>query len=184
MKFLAPAAYVTTAVTSAEGEACRVDNGSVRGHNRIARRRCRAQSIDNVLGLGHVGKLKLRGLKLSLKGLDFVLSNSINDPLCSGVLSLDHITETIVYRILKNVGLCCHIVVDITDSLFQITAILLSYRLFILYICRFPRQFGLYLHPINDRSRVLVSRLLVIRPHSLVSEPSRLLLSDFIWLGC
>ena len=35
-----------------------------------------------------------------------------------------------------------------------------------------------------SRSRALVSRLLVYRPHSLVVEPSKVLLSVFPWLGC
>ena len=148
MKFLAPAAYGTSAVTSAEGEACRVDNGSVRRHNRITRCRCRTKSIDNVVRLRRVGQLKLCGLKLSLKGLNLVLGDGVDNPLYSGGLVLNHIPETVIYGVLKDVGLCRHVVIDITDSLFQIAAILLSYRLFILYICRFPRQFGLYLHPI------------------------------------
>lgn len=184
MKFLATSAARVTSTAISKGKTGRADNGSVWRHNRIARCRRGSQSINDVRCLCLIGKLKLRGLKLSLKGLNLVLGDGVNNPLHSGGLVLNHITEAVVHGVLKDVGLRRHIVVDFSLTLFQIAAILLSYRLFILYICRFPRQFGLYLHPINDRSRVLVSRLLVIRPHSLVSEPSRLLLSDFIWLGC
>lgn len=122
MKFLAPAAYGTSAVTSAEGEACRVDNGSVRGHNRIARRRCRTKSIDNVVRLRRVGKLELCGLKLSLKGLNLVLRDGVDNPLHSGGLVLNHIPEAVVHGVLKDVGLCRHIVVDFALALLQVTA--------------------------------------------------------------
>ena len=122
MKFLAPAAYGTSAVTSAEGEACRVDNGSVRGHNWIARCRRRAKSIDNVVRLRRVRQLKLCGLKLGLKGLNLVLGDGVNNPLHSGGLVLNHITEAVVHGVLENVGLCRHIVVDFALSLLQVTA--------------------------------------------------------------
>ena len=122
MKFLAPAAYGTSAVTSAEGEACRVDNGSVRRHNRIARCRCRTKSIDNVVRLRRVGQLELRGLKLSLKRLDLVLRDGVDNPLHSGGLVLNHITEAVVHGVLEDVGLCRHIVVDFALALLQIAA--------------------------------------------------------------
>ena len=125
MKFLAPAAYVTTAVTSAEGEACRVDNGSVRGHNRIARCRRRTQSINDVRSLCLVGQLKLCGLELGLKGLNLVLGDGVDNPLHSGGLVLNHIPEAVIYGVLEDVGLCRHVVVDFALSLFQIAAILL-----------------------------------------------------------
>lgn len=122
MKFLAPAAYGTSAVTSAEGETCRVDNGSVRRHNRITRCRCRTKSIDNVVRLRRVGKLELCGLKLSLKGLNLVLRDGVDNPLHSGGLVLNHISEAVVHGVLENVGLCRHVVVDFALTLFQITA--------------------------------------------------------------
>ena len=118
MKFLAPAAYDTSAVTSAEGETCRVDNGSVRRHNRIARCRRRTQSINDVRSLCLIGKLKLRGLKLSLKRLDLVLRDGVDNPLHSGGLVLNHISEAVVHGVLEDVGLCRHIVIDITNCLF------------------------------------------------------------------
>ena len=122
MKFLAPAAYVTTAVTSAEGEACRVDNGSVRRHNRITRCRRRTQSINDVRSLCLIGKLKLRGLKLSLKALDLVLRDGVDNPLHSGGLVLNHISEAVVHGVLEDVGLCRHVVVDFALALLQVTA--------------------------------------------------------------
>lgn len=122
MKFLAPAAYGTSAVTSAEGETCRVDNGSVRRHNRITRCRCRTKSIDNVVRLRRVGQLELRGLKLSLKRLDLVLGDCVDNPLYSGGLVLNHIPETVIYGVLEDVGLRRHIVVDFSLTLFQIAA--------------------------------------------------------------
>lgn len=122
MKFLAPTAYVTSAVTSAEGETCRVDNGSVRRHNRIAWCRRRAKSIDNVVRLRRVRQLKLCGLKLGLKRLDLVLGDCVDNPLHSGGLVLNHITEAVVHGVLKDVGLRRHIVVDFALPLFQIAA--------------------------------------------------------------
>ena len=122
MKFLAPAAYGTSAVTSAEGETCRVDNGSVRRHNRITRCRCRTKSIDNVVRLRRVGQLELRGLKLSLKGLNLVLRDGVDNPLHPGGLVLNYIPESVIDRILENVGLSRHIVIDFALSLFQIAA--------------------------------------------------------------
>ena len=60
MKFLATsAASVTSAAIHAEGKACRIDDGSVRRHNGIARCRCRTKRIDDVIRLRHIGKLKL-----------------------------------------------------------------------------------------------------------------------------
>ena len=122
MKFLAPAAYGTSAVTSAEGETCRVDNGSVRRHNRITRCRRRAKSIDNVVRLRRVRQLKLCGLKLGLKGLNLVLGDGVNNPLHSGGLVLNHISEAVVHGVLEDVGLCRHVVVDFALALLQVTA--------------------------------------------------------------
>ena len=122
MKFLAPAAYGTSAVTSAEGETCRADNGSVRRHNRITRCRCRTKSIDNVVRLRRVGQLELCGLKLSLKGLNLVLGDCVDNPLHSGGLVLNHIPEAVVDRVLEDVGLCRHVVVDFALALLQVTA--------------------------------------------------------------
>lgn len=122
MKFLAPTAYVTSAVASAEGETCRVDNGCVRRHNRIAWCRRRAKSIDNVVRLRRVRQLKLCGLKLGLKRLDLVLRDGVDNPLHSGGLVLNHITEAVVHGVLKDVGLRRHIVVDFALALFQIAA--------------------------------------------------------------
>ena len=122
MKFLAPTAYVTSAVASAEGETCRVDNGCVRRHNRIAWCRRRAKSIDNVVRLRRVRQLKLCGLKLGLKGLNLVLGDGVDNPLHSGGLVLNHIPEAVVHGVLENVGLCRHVVVDFALTLFQIAA--------------------------------------------------------------
>ena len=122
MKFLAPTAYVTSAVTSAEGKACRIDDGCVRRHNRIARCRRRTKSIDNVVRLRRVGQLKLCGLKLSLKGLNLVLGDGVDNPLYSGGLVLNHIPETVIYGVLEDVGLRRHIVVDFALALLQVTA--------------------------------------------------------------
>lgn len=122
MKFLAPAAYGTSAVTSAEGEACRVDNGSVRRHNRIAWCRRRTKSINDVRCLCLIGKLKLRGLKLGLKRLNLVLRDGVDNPLHSGGLVLNHIPEAVVHGVLKDVGLCRHVVVDFALALLQIAA--------------------------------------------------------------
>ena len=122
MKFLAPAAYVTSAVTSAEGKACRVDDGCVRGHNRVAGCRRRTQSINDVRSLCLVGKLELCGLKLSLKRLNLVLGDGVDNPLYSGGLVLNHITEAVVYGVLEDIGLSRHVVVDFALTLFQIAA--------------------------------------------------------------
>ena len=58
----------------------------------------------------------------------------------------------------------------------RFTAILLSYRLFILYILRFPRKFRLYLHPIQGSGTRV--RFIGFHPHLLVVEPSVILLLD------
>ena len=122
MKFLAPTAYVTSAVASAEGETCRVDNGCVRRHNRIAWCRRRAKSIDNVVRLRRVGQLELCRLKLGLKRLNLVLGDGVDNPLHSGGLVLNYIPEAVVHGVLENVGLCRHVVVDFALTLFQIAA--------------------------------------------------------------
>ena len=122
MKFLAPTAYVTSAVASAEGETCRVDNGCVRRHNRIAWCRRRAKSIDNVVRLRRVRQLELCGLKFGLKRLDLVLRDGVDNPLHPGGLVLNHIPEAVIYGVLEDVGLCRHVVVDFALALLQVTA--------------------------------------------------------------
>ena len=123
MKFLATsAAGVTSTSIHAEGKACRIDDGCVRGHNRIAGCRRRTQSINDVRSLCLIGKLKLRGLKLSLKALDLVLGDGVDNPLYSGGLVLNHIPEAVIYGVLEDVGLCRHVVVDFALALLQVTA--------------------------------------------------------------
>lgn len=123
MKFLAAsAARVTSTSIHAEGKACRADDGSVRRHNRIARCRRRTQGINDVRSLRLIGQLELCGLKFSLKGLNLVLGDGVNNPLHSGGLVLNHIPEAVVHGVLENVGLCRHVVVDFALALLQIAA--------------------------------------------------------------
>lgn len=122
MKFLATSAARVTSTAIPEGKTGRADNGSVRRHNRIARCRRRTQGINDVRSLRLIGQLELRRLKLGLKGLNFVLCDGVDNPLHSGGLVLNHIPESVVDRILENVGLRRHVVVDFALTLFQIAA--------------------------------------------------------------
>lgn len=114
MKFLAAAAYVTSAVISS----CRL----IRAASDISWNRCRTKSIDNVVRLRRVGQLKLCRLKLGLKRLDLVLRDGVDNPLHSGGLVLNYIPEAVVHGVLENVGLRRHVVVDFALALLQVTA--------------------------------------------------------------
>ena len=96
--------------------------------------------------------LEFKRLVFCPKFLHLAICQEIKD--CTGIVVVvfQNISGCSLDCILRIASLCSHIVVHICETFFQcslsVTAILLSYRLFILYLCRFPRQFGLYLHPI------------------------------------
>ena len=96
--------------------------------------------------------LEFKSLVLCLERSDLVLSQEVKD--CAGVavVVFQNISRSVLDGVSGIASLCCQIVVCVSKAFFNgslsVAAILLSYRLFILYICRFPRQFGLYLHPI------------------------------------
>ena len=114
MKFLAATAHIAPAVISS----CRL----IRAAGDISWNRCRTKRIDNVVRLRRVGQLELRGLKLSLKRLDLVLRDGVDNPLHSGGLVLNYIPEAVVHGVLEDVGLSRHIVVDFALALLQVTA--------------------------------------------------------------
>ena len=96
--------------------------------------------------------LEFKSLVFCPKFLHLAICQEIKD--CAGVavVVFQNISRSVLDGVSGIASLCCHIVVRVSEALFNcslsVTAILLSYRLFILYLCRFPRQFGLYLHPI------------------------------------
>ena len=96
--------------------------------------------------------LEFKRLVFSLETGNLVLSQEVKN--CTGVavVVFQNISCSVLDGVSGIASLCCHVVIHISKSSFKcslcVAAILLSYRLFILYICRFPRQFGLYLHPI------------------------------------
>src|SRR5699024_4698288 len=96
--------------------------------------------------------LEFKCLVFSLEACNLVLSEEIKDCASIAVVVFQNISCSILDGVSGIASLCCHVVIHISKSSFEcslsVAAILLSYRLFILYICRFPRQFGLYLHPI------------------------------------
>src|SRR5699024_1687659 len=76
---------------------------------------------------------KLCRLEICLQGLNLVLSNHINDSLCSSVLCVNHIAEAavqslldciavVVYGILEDIGLCGKVVIHVSYSRFCRTA--------------------------------------------------------------
>ena len=96
--------------------------------------------------------LEFKRLVFSLETGNLVLSQEVKN--CTGVavVVFQNISRSVLDGVSGIASLCCQIVVCVSKAFFNgslsVAAILLSYRLFILYICRFPRQFGLYLHPI------------------------------------
>ena len=95
---------------------------------------------------------KFKCLVFCPKFLHLAICQKIKDCPCVAVVVFQNISCSILNGVSGVASLCCHVVIHISKASFKcslsVTAILLSYRLFILYLCRFPRQFGLYLHPI------------------------------------
>ena len=106
----------------------------------------------NVRVLCSLACLELERLVLCLKARNLVLSQEVKDRAGIAVIVLQNISCGILDGVSGFASLRGQIVICVSeaslDGSLSVTAILLSYRLFILYLCRFPRQFGLYLHPI------------------------------------
>ena len=96
--------------------------------------------------------LELKALVFRTKSLHLAICQIVENSSSVAVVVLQNISCCVLDSVSCIASLCCHVVIYISKSSFEcslsVAAILLSYRLFILYICRFPRQFGLYLHPI------------------------------------
>ena len=126
------------------------------GLNIIGRDRPRNNSIDDVGSLAKLANLTISSLQACGKVCD-TLVFSIGLHLAKLIKNFLSIAGSVsgnsasVLRVL--ITYCVNVAISFA-------AILLSCRLFILHLLRFPRKFRLYLHP-QYRGRALVSRLLL-----------------------
>ena len=126
------------------------------GLNIIGRDRPRNNSIDDIGSLAKLANLAIGSLQACGKVSNTrVFSVSLHlAKLVKNTLSIARSISSDSASVLRVLITYC---VNVAISF---AAILLSCRLFILHILRFPRKFRLYLHP-KIRGRALVSRLLV-----------------------
>ena len=81
--------------------------------------------VDDIVRLTYIRKLKLCGLKLSLQGLNLILSDRVNNTLCSCILTVNYIAESTTKSLLQCVCLHCHVIIVTINSSLCLAATIL-----------------------------------------------------------
>ncbi len=84
---------------------------------------------------------------LALECVNLGLHHEVHNAAIVGVLIVDNVAGCTVNGVAQVAEACSEVVIYAVNGALSLAAILLSYKLFISYFSRFPREFRLYLHP-------------------------------------
>ena len=160
------------------GAATAIAGSCIRGAGKVSGAGAGSQFIDKGLSLRDVAQLQLCSHQLTIALFQLVTQSlhSVGINECAGCFAFG-VNSTgdfaCVLSSIKANG------IDIAVRL----AILLSQRLFILYLLQFPISSD-YIFTLYKKGFGTLVGIIGIHPHPLVVEPSRILLLEFSSLGC